>query len=239
MMSGPSAFLALWNDVDPVRDAEYNAWHTYEHVPERVGVAGVVDGRRYHARERSDRRYFTRYDLDSLAALNGPAYADVVENPTAWSRSMRPSLRNFFRQPCAVVARLGGGCGGSVVTFRFGVDAKSLLQTGAAALQSFVGTAGITAILVGHADAGAAFPLANSATAAATNGVALVDGPDRAALEVAAPTIAGALHEALRAEAVAWEAYDLAFVCTRSDLADPFAQRQPPREDLRRQWQSP
>ena len=109
MTSGAPAFLALWNDVDPARDAEYNIWHTYEHVPERVGVAGIVAGRRYHARERRDQRYFTRYDLDSLTALNGPAYADVVENPTPWSRSMRPSLRNFFRQPCSVVARLGAG----------------------------------------------------------------------------------------------------------------------------------
>lgn len=27
------AFLALWNDFDPGRDAEYNCWHTFEHVP--------------------------------------------------------------------------------------------------------------------------------------------------------------------------------------------------------------
>jgi hypothetical protein len=44
-----SAFLALWNDFDPARDEEYNCWHTFEHVPERVGIEGVVSGRRYIA----------------------------------------------------------------------------------------------------------------------------------------------------------------------------------------------
>jgi hypothetical protein len=51
-----SAFLALWNDFDPARDAEYNCWHTYEHVPERVGIEGILTGRRYIARERAERR---------------------------------------------------------------------------------------------------------------------------------------------------------------------------------------
>ena len=46
-----SAFLALWNDFDPARDAEYNCWHTFEHVPERVGIEGILAGRRYVAME--------------------------------------------------------------------------------------------------------------------------------------------------------------------------------------------
>ena len=237
-----SAFLALWNDVDPARDAEYNVWHTHEHVPERVGVAGILAGHRYQARERGERRYFTRYDLESLATLDGPAYADVVENPTAWSRSMRPSLRNFLRQPCAVAARLGCGAGGSLLTFRFNEGAAPApTNAAAAALQSLVGTAGITAILTGRAVAGAEFPntAATASRAADTNGVALVEGPDRAALEAAVPRVAAVLHEAVRAEAIAWEGYDLAFVCTRGDLPDPSAKRQAPREDLWRQWQSP
>ena len=35
---GVRAFLALWNDFDPGRDEEYNRWHTYEHVPERLSI---------------------------------------------------------------------------------------------------------------------------------------------------------------------------------------------------------
>lgn len=66
-----SAFLALWNDIEPRRRAEYDDWHTFEHVPERVGIAGFVSGRRYVARERGEGRYFTLYELDGLGALEG------------------------------------------------------------------------------------------------------------------------------------------------------------------------
>ena len=43
-----TAFLALWNDFDPARDEEYNCWHTFEHVPERVGIEGILTGQRRH-----------------------------------------------------------------------------------------------------------------------------------------------------------------------------------------------
>jgi hypothetical protein len=54
-----SGFLALWNDFDPAREAEYECWHTFEHVPERVGIPGFLSGRRYRAAERSESQYFT------------------------------------------------------------------------------------------------------------------------------------------------------------------------------------
>ena len=40
-MNAP-AFLALWNGVDTAQVSlrEYETWHSYEHVPERVGLPG-------------------------------------------------------------------------------------------------------------------------------------------------------------------------------------------------------
>jgi hypothetical protein len=83
--AGPSpsaSARAFWNDVDPAREAEYECWHTFEHVPERVGIAGFLSGRRYRASERSESQYFTLYELESLAALGSPNYAKVVDHPT-------------------------------------------------------------------------------------------------------------------------------------------------------------
>src|SRR5262245_36055167 len=114
-----SAFLALWNDFDAARDAEYNCWHTFEHVPERVGIEGILGARRYAAMERDERRYFTLYDVASLRALDGPQYNEVVDRPTAWSASMRPSFRNFLRRPCELVVSVGLGMASSIATFRF------------------------------------------------------------------------------------------------------------------------
>jgi hypothetical protein len=183
-----SAFLALWNDVDPARDAEYNCWHTFEHVPERVGIAGIVSARRYIAREREDHRYFTLYDLVSLAVLRGPEYLDVAEHPTAWSRSMRPSLRNFLRSPCENMLRLGRGLGNCITTFRFGVAASIDASAWAEMLQLQPESPGASQIRLGRVDTMSKFPLPNSFEYDAGKGaphVLLMEGTDRAALDVA------------------------------------------------------
>ena len=160
-----AAFLALWNDFDPALDAEYDCWHTFEHVPERVGIAGILSGRRYVARERERWRYFTLYELESLAALDGPEYADVVERPTAWSASMRPSFRNFLRSPCATLFTTGLGLAGSIATFRFGVT-RPVHDPGAAAtmLAPFLESAGVSALHLGRVDTTATFPVSNTAS---------------------------------------------------------------------------
>ena len=38
--------LANWHDVPDDAHADFNAWHTHEHIPERVGVPGFLRGRR-------------------------------------------------------------------------------------------------------------------------------------------------------------------------------------------------
>ena len=43
------AILAFWADVDASGEADYNDWHTREHMPERCGVPGFLRGRRYVA----------------------------------------------------------------------------------------------------------------------------------------------------------------------------------------------
>lgn len=108
------AFLALWNDVRPAREAEYDRWHTLEHVPERVAVTGIRGARRYVDRAREHHRYFTLYELDDLAVLESPEYLDLVRNPTAWSASMRPEFIRFVRAPCTVVHSEGFGIGAAI-----------------------------------------------------------------------------------------------------------------------------
>jgi hypothetical protein len=41
------AILALWNDYPSGLAEEYEAWHTFEHVPERLTVPGMRAARRY------------------------------------------------------------------------------------------------------------------------------------------------------------------------------------------------
>src|SRR5512135_288983 len=113
------AFLALWNDVEEGSETEYDLWHSREHVPERVGVPGMLEGRRYVARARLSPAYFTLYDLASLDVLQSAPYLELVREPTPWSARMRPVFRKFAREPCRVVAGEGIGMGGAIATFRF------------------------------------------------------------------------------------------------------------------------
>ena len=109
-----AAFLALWNGIDrPEARAEYEAWHAFEHVPERVGLPGFEDGRRYVGKEGG---YFTLYGLRDLGALDTAGYADVVARPTPWSARMRPRLNDFVRRPCELRAQAGSGWGAHLVT---------------------------------------------------------------------------------------------------------------------------
>ena len=234
-----SAFLALWNDVDPKRDAEYNVWHTFEHVPERVGIAGILAGRRYAARERNENRYFTLYELEALAALAGPEYADVVEHPTEWSLSMRPALRQFQRSPCATLISLGAGIGGSIATLRFAAEVELDATEAAAALDPFLVIGAMTSLHLGRIEADAAFPIRNTPTSSAAETgsqfVLLVEGNDRAALEGVATDIGDALERGFGAHRTPmWKSFDLAYAIDRSSLQHPTTRRQPERGELRK-----
>ena len=104
-------FIALWNDIDP-RRADYDAWHTTEHVPERMGVAGFLRAHRYVLSAGVLPKYFTLYALDALSALNSDSYKRLVQEPTLWTRGMRPDFRSFLRYVCRTVATEGAGVGG-------------------------------------------------------------------------------------------------------------------------------
>ena len=112
------AFLALWNDIDPSRREDYERWHTLEHVPERVWAPGFLSGTRYVATRPGQPRYFTRYDLNDLSALETAAYQDLVDHPTPWSASMRPALSQFLRKPCRQVALAGASRASALLVLR-------------------------------------------------------------------------------------------------------------------------
>ena len=101
----PGALLALWNDVEPSFEADYNDWQTREHVPERCRVPGVLWGRRYRLQDQPQAalpRYLTLYGLRDEAVLESPAYRSLVNDPTPLSRRMRPVLSHLSRWVCRV-----------------------------------------------------------------------------------------------------------------------------------------
>jgi len=113
-----SAILAVWNNVDPAREREFNDWYLHQHVAERVGAPGFLRGRRYRAVEGTP-RYFAFYETENEAVLRAPAYQRMLENPTDWTRQVMPSFRDTQRSICALSASLGRGIGAAATAVHF------------------------------------------------------------------------------------------------------------------------
>lgn len=104
-----AAVLALWNDVDPIHDTDYNDWHANEHVPERLTVPGMLWGLRFLASAggTAGPRYLTLYGLRDVQVLDSAAYQHLLAWPTPMSARMRRVMHGISRAVYDVVAVQG------------------------------------------------------------------------------------------------------------------------------------
>jgi len=107
-----NAILAVWNDVEPDIEDDFNEWYLREHIPERTMVPGMIRGRRYRAEEGSP-RYMAFYEAASMDVLTKGAYRQQLDNPTEWTRRIMPHFRFMQRGLCDVVSSVGEGTGGA------------------------------------------------------------------------------------------------------------------------------
>jgi len=112
------AVLAVWNNVDPVQEREFNDWYLHQHVAERVGAPGFLRGRRFRAAEGSP-RYFAFYEVDNDAVLRAPSYTSLLDNPSEWTRRVMPSFKDTQRSIMLTVASLGQGIGAAATAVHF------------------------------------------------------------------------------------------------------------------------
>jgi hypothetical protein len=104
----------MWWDVPRKLRAEWEDWHTHEHMPERLSIPGFLRGSRW----RSGNSYCVLYEVESTATLTSAAYLRRLNNPTPWSRRMMPHHRNMVRSLCRVRASFGGGVSQAMGTLR-------------------------------------------------------------------------------------------------------------------------
>ena len=112
------AAVAIWFDVAAAMQREVEDWHSHEHMPERLAIAGFLRGSRWIAVSGKP-SYFVLYEAASLGAITGSAYLARLNKPTPWSRKMMPQHRNMVRGVCRVRARYGRGLGHALATVRF------------------------------------------------------------------------------------------------------------------------
>jgi hypothetical protein len=119
------AAVAMWWDISPEMKAEFEDWHSHEHMPERLGIPGFLRGTRWVAVS-GEPSYFVLYEVAQLATITGGAYLQRLNNPTPWSRKMMPHHLNMVRSVCALRAGWGGGLPQALATVRFSPRADAL-----------------------------------------------------------------------------------------------------------------
>ena len=117
------AAVAMWWDIAPGVRAEWEDWHTHEHMPERLAIPGFLRGSRWSSGRGS---YFVLYETRSLQTLTRGAYLQRLNHPTPWSRKMMPHHRNMVRSLCRVRATHGQGIGQVLATIRISGRAPRL-----------------------------------------------------------------------------------------------------------------
>ena len=119
-----SAAVAMWWDIAPEMRAEWEDWHSHEHMPERLGIPGFLRGSRWISGD----SYFVLYEVEGMGTLTAGAYLDRLNAPTPWSRKLMPHHRNMVRSLCHVRASFGRGLGGWIATLRLerGLPAQAL-----------------------------------------------------------------------------------------------------------------
>jgi hypothetical protein len=112
------AAVAMWWDIAPEMQSEFEDWHTHEHMPERLAIPGFLRGSRWIALS-GEPSYFVLYEASRLATITRGTYVKRLNNPTPWSRKMMPHHRNMVRSLCRARASFGGGWSSVLGTIRF------------------------------------------------------------------------------------------------------------------------
>lgn len=118
-----TAALANYHDVPDDAHERFNAWHTHEHMPERIGVPGFVRARRYVALEGRP-QYFILYETRDFDVLSSAPYLARLNDPTPWTREMAAKFDLTIRAACRVGASVGEGIGGVAATLRLDPDGR-------------------------------------------------------------------------------------------------------------------
>jgi len=112
--------LAIFNNVAPGREAEFEEWFQHEHLQERLAVPGFLLGRRYEAVS-AEPRYFNYYVTRSAEVLYSADYRMRLDNPTPMTRVVMSEIfKDMIRTVCRQTFRIGTMRGALAVAARFG-----------------------------------------------------------------------------------------------------------------------
>jgi hypothetical protein len=222
-----AGFLAIWHDIEAAAEPDYNAWHTREHMPERVGIPGFERGRRWVDRNLALHRYFTVYEARTIDVFGSEPYRARLNAPSAWSLRVQPHFTNFVRSACRTIVSTGTGIGGAIATFRVnftpGTGKGDFSARSHALAYEIMPLDGVTAVHVGYADPGVSRVQTKESELRKLTGedvfdaLLMIEGIGRPELERLLPRIEALLTSAVGVASKASAVYDLAYLLTAGE----------------------
>ena len=202
MKASPAGMLMSIVEIDPADTVDFNNWSDREHLPERVGIPGFVDARRFVSTVNAN-SYLSLYQTETFEILDSAAYRQALANQTAWSRTNLQRLLAVHRVIARISARQGAVWGGAALLARIPEPQNKPAARAAieAELAEFAGRDGVSSALLMEADPvlskplGAAEPPPGSADwyvlieGLRADGLDVLSGPFGAALRTAAGTM--------------------------------------------------
>ncbi len=122
-----SAAMLLSFDIAPEAIEEHDRWHTHEHLPERLSIAGFLRGTRWVSTAHAP-RYMVIYEVQDLQVLASEAYLERLNHPSPWTQRMMPFYQGMTRGLCSVLGSFGVGQGGSAALIRFTSEEASVVS---------------------------------------------------------------------------------------------------------------
>jgi hypothetical protein len=111
----PKGLLLAAFDFRTAHEDEFHDWYDTEHVPERLGVAGILNAERW-IDEADPKIAIATYDLETAAVVDSAPYKAVGgDNGTPWTKRIARTTNRLMRfvgeqlRPGEVVAPSGAG----------------------------------------------------------------------------------------------------------------------------------
>lgn len=113
--------LVNWGGVVAGREADYNAWHSLQHMPERLAVPGFKRGRRAVGVDGTpaEQKYFMMYEAEAADTFVSAPYLARLNDPTEWTRRILSAYVAPSRTVCRIRQSVGRGVGGWNATIQF------------------------------------------------------------------------------------------------------------------------
>ena len=111
------AALAMWWDMAPDMNAEFQNWHSHEHFRERLAIPGFKRATRW-SRADGGEGVFQIYEMEAHEVLSSPRYLAHLNTPSPWSTKMMPHHRNMVRSQCHVLESSGANVARHALTIR-------------------------------------------------------------------------------------------------------------------------